>query len=294
MNVLAKVRDIPAPPPADDEARIEQTLREALERAAADRAPPRLARALEHAVFPGGGRLRPRLVHEVARAARTSEADDALADAAAAAVELLHCASLVHDDLPAFDDAPLRRGRPSVHAAFGEATAVLAGDALIVLAFEVVGRAAARAPARGLAILVELARGVGAPTGIVAGQAWELEAAVPLVQLHRAKTGALFAAATAAGAIAAGAEPSHWREVGQLLGEAYQVADDLADLPADGARQPNLARDAGPRAARARFDRLLEAAVARIPDGPGRQRIVDLARAAAGRLLPASARKVAS
>lgn len=292
MNVPSKTQ--PGMDAGRDTARIDHALKSALARAAADRAPPRLVRALHHAVFPGGGRLRPRLVLEVARAADSGAGDEALADAAAAAIELLHCASLVHDDLPAFDDAAERRGRPSVHVAFDEATAILTGDALIVLAFEVVARVAARAPSRAVAMLLELTRGVGAPSGIVAGQAWELETSVPLVELHRAKTGALFAAATATGAIAGGAEPSRWREVGQLLGEAYQVADDLADVVSDGVHLPNLARDAGPRAARARLDRLVDEAIAKIPAGPGRQRVAALARAAAARLIPAAPLEVAS
>lgn len=277
-----------------DEVFLERALRESVERCCAPSAPPGLARAIEHAVFPGGGRLRPRLTLEVARAAWTNDGDRVLAHAAAAAVELMHCASLVHDDLPSFDDAPMRRGRPSVHAAFGEATAILAGDALIVLAFETIARAAARDPARGLAIVLELSRGTGAPHGITAGQAWELEPSVPLVVLHRSKTGALFGAATAAGAIAAGADPARWREVGQLLGEAYQAADDLADADSDARGMPNLARDAGHRAARSRFDRLVAAALDRIPPGPGRQRIVAIAQAAAERLLPARPRRQAS
>ena len=116
--------------------------------------------------------------------------------AAAAAIELLHCASLVHDDLPCFDDADTRRGKPSVHAQFGEPIAVLAGDALIVLAFETLAREVV-GRARRLARLVSIvAAAVGAPRGIVAGQAWECEAAVPLVDYQRAKTGALFVGST--------------------------------------------------------------------------------------------------
>ena len=141
----------------------------------------------------------------------------------------------------------------------------------------------------------ELARGVGAPSGIVAGQAWELEPEVPLLHLHRAKTGSLFAAAAAMGAVAVGAERGRWREVGQLLGEAYQAADDLADREGDGDSTPNMARSAGAVAVRARLDRLLEGAIDRVPAGPSRERVVDLVRAAAARLLPAPvAQQVAS
>ena len=158
-------------------------------------------------------------------AARTIRA---ATEAAGAALELLHCASLVHDDLPCFDAADTRRGRPSVHKAFGEPLAVLAGDALIVLAFQTLARVPC-APQR-LAILpLTVAQSVGVPSGIVAGQAWECEPQIDLAHYHRAKTGALFAAATVAGAASAGADAEPWRMVGEKLGEAYQVADDIRD-----------------------------------------------------------------
>jgi geranylgeranyl diphosphate synthase, type II len=210
--------------------RIEQALVRAIENADGPCSPPRLAAAMRHAVFPRGARIRPRLC--LAVAAACNEDDHRLPDAAAASIELLHCASLVHDDLPCFDDATTRRGRPSVHMAFGERLAVLAGDALIVLAFETLAQAACP-PQRLCPVLLTVARAVGAPSGIVAGQAWECEAAADLVLYHRQKTGALFAAATVAGAAAAGAEPEPWRAVGERIGEAYQVADDLRDALAD-------------------------------------------------------------
>ena len=152
-----------------------------------------------------------------------------VSQAAAASIELLHCASLVHDDLPCFDDAATRRGRASVHAAFGEPLAVLAGDALIVLAFQTLAAGAAIRPTRLATLLPIVAGAVGVPSGIVAGQAWECEASADLSQYQREKTGALFAAATAAGAAAAGAEAEAWRLLGDRLGEAYQVADDIRD-----------------------------------------------------------------
>jgi geranylgeranyl diphosphate synthase type II len=126
--------------------------------------------------------------------------------AAAVAIELMHCASLVHDDLPCFDDAAMRRGRPSVHRAFDERIALLAGDALIVLAFQSLARAAIGSPSRLGKVITIVASAVGAPGGIIAGQAWECEPQVPLSSYQRAKTGALFAAAAAAGASAAGHE----------------------------------------------------------------------------------------
>ncbi|MBS0394745.1 MAG: polyprenyl synthetase family protein, partial [Proteobacteria bacterium] len=166
----------------DTSMRIERTLREALASADGPDLPPRLARAFEHSVFPGGARIRPRLCLAVARACGDDAA--ALADAAAAAIELMHCASLVHDDLPCFDDADTRRGRPSVHRAFGEPLAVLAGDGLIVLAFETLARAGAAWPERLVPLLRILARASGAPAGIVAGQGWECEPRVVLANYH--------------------------------------------------------------------------------------------------------------
>jgi geranylgeranyl diphosphate synthase type II len=191
--------------------RIEQALDEALSRAEASGAPPRLAAALRHAVFPGGARIRPRLCLAVAHACGIEDAGPATA--AAASIELLHCASLVHDDLPCFDDAPLRRGKPSVHRAFGEPLAVLAGDALIVLAFETLARETACPPLRLAGLVLSVGRAVGMPLGIVAGQAWECEPQVDLKTYHRAKTGALFAASTVCGAVAAGHDADPWRDL---------------------------------------------------------------------------------
>jgi geranylgeranyl diphosphate synthase type II len=211
----------------DATTRIERALVTAVSRAEGRAGPPRLAAALRHAVFPKGSRLRPRLCLAVADACGCQ--NPAIADAAAAAIELLHCASLVHDDLPCFDDAATRRGRPSVHVAFGEPLAVLAGDALIVLAFETIAREASGVPDLLPALLMSLARAAGTPFGIAAGQAWECEPRIDLAHYHRAKTGALFVAAAAAGATAAGAAAGAWHAFGEHLGQAYQVADDLRD-----------------------------------------------------------------
>ena len=220
--------------------RIERTLDNAVAYAEAPGAPPRLAEAIRYAVFPGGHRIRPRLC--LAVAAACGDDDPAAAEAAAAAIELLHCASLVHDDLPCFDDAETRRQKPTVHIAFGEPLAVLTGDALIVLAFETLARGAARNPQRLAALVGLVARAVGSPAGIVAGQAWESEEQVALSNYQQAKTGALFAAATVAGAAAAGATPLPWRLLGECLGEAYQVADDLRDVAC---RQEEIGKPAG-------------------------------------------------
>lgn len=216
----------------DIAGRIEQALIAAMARSEIAGCPSKLAGAMRYAVFPKGARIRPRLCHSVAMAC--GEDDPATTDAAGAALELLHCASLVHDDLPCFDAADMRRGRPSVHKAFGEPLAVLAGDALIVLAFQILSAQMARsARDRMAALTLAIAQAVGVPFGIVAGQAWECEAEIDLVHYHRAKTGALFAAAAVAGAAAAGASAEPWRLLGERLGEAYQVADDIRDATAD-------------------------------------------------------------
>lgn len=206
-----------------DERSIESTLRSALDRAE----PPRLRAALLDAVFPGGARVRPHLCLAVARAA-SGAAPSPLAEAAAAAVELIHCASLVHDDLPCFDDADTRRGRPSVHRQYGEALALLAGDALIVTAFETLARAGAPAEA-----IVTLAQATGAQGGLVSGQALELSETIRLDRYHRAKTAGLFEAAARLGAMGAGAPHEPFAAVGRSLGRFYQLADDAADLFGD-------------------------------------------------------------
>ena len=259
--------------------RIEAALDEAVARAQGPGAPPLLASALRYAVFPAGHRIRPQLCLAVATAC--GDPDPEAAEAAAAAIELLHCASLVHDDLPCFDDSPLRRGKASVHAEYGAPIAVLTGDALIVHAFATLSPVAARDPARMATLLGIVAEAVGSPGGIVAGQAWECEVAVPLADYQRAKTGALFVAATRAGAAASGADAEPWRMLGDKLGEAYQVADDLRDVLCDADElgkpigqdavrlRPNAAAQLGVGGAKSRLEELVRAAVESIPDCPG-------------------------
>ncbi len=261
------------------DARIDAALSRALALTTATAAPPLLTAALPYAVFPGGARIRPTILLSVARAC----GDDrpALAETAAAALELIHCASLAHDDLPAFDDADLRRGKPSLHRAYGEPLAILSGDSLIVLAFEVLAREGAVAPDRALRLVAELALRTGAGQGICAGQAWESEADIDLRAYHRAKTGALFIAATRMGALAAGHDPDPWEDLGTLIGEAFQVADDLKDalLPSDVTGKPAgqdaaLARPSavaamGVAGARKHLEDILSGAIASIPQCPG-------------------------
>jgi geranylgeranyl diphosphate synthase, type II len=276
--------------------RIEQALDAAVSRGETAEAPPQLAAAIRYAVFPGGARIRPRLC--LAVAAACGEDVPALTDAAACAIEFLHCASLVHDDLPCFDDAPTRRGKLSVHRAFGEPLAVLAGDALIVLSFETLARGGAARPTRLGSLLIQIAEAVGSPGGIVAGQAWESEPAVELAAYHRAKTGVLFAAATAAGAAATGAEPTPWLRLGERLGEAFQVADDLRDVAGDPqilgkpvGRDAALGRasavgELGVEGAVLRLERLIEEAIDSVPPCIGEAALKERLGREAAQFLP--------
>ena len=264
--------------------------------------PPLLAQALHYAVFPGGARVRPRLCLAVALANQTD--DPALASAAASAIELLHCASLVHDDLPCFDDATERRGKPTVHAVYGERIAVLTGDALIVGAFQHLNRHAVNAlhPERNAEVTGFVARGVASPLGICAGQAWECEPRVDVSRYHQSKTGALFVAATCAGAAAAGVDTAQWQGLGAAIGEAYQVADDIHDATAeDGALgkptgidialdRPSAVRELGLDGAVARLEGCIEEGLAAIPDCQGRDMLVQIVKHQAKRFFPAGIR----
>lgn len=278
--------------------RIEQALSAALSGTEVPSGPPRLAAAVRRAVFPGGARVRPRLCVAVALAC--GDSDPGLSNAAAASIELLHCASLVHDDLPCFDDATTRRGVPAVHLEFGERLAILAGDALIVLAFQVLGAANPAQAARLPTVLGLIARGVGQPHGIVAGQAWECEPQLSLRDYQRAKTGSLFSAATMAGAAAAGAPAEPWCALGEWLGEAYQVADDIRDVLADPALlgkptgrdlalgRPSAAATHGLLGAVEHFHSLIQNAADAVPDCRGAKPLRALVRAESERLVPAA------
>jgi geranylgeranyl diphosphate synthase type II len=283
--------------------RIDQALTAALDLGLADDGPPRLGRACRHAVLTPGSRARPRLLLAVAAAC----GDDApvVSDAAAASLELFHCASLVHDDMPVFDDADTRRGQPTVHRLFdeyGDQLALLTGDGLIVLAFENLAWGCRDHPERLGPLTLILSRAVGVGHGIVAGQAWECERDVDLTQYHREKTAALFSAATRGGAAAAGREPEAWHVLGENLGLAYQVADDLRDVAADAGEigkpigqdaahaRPSAVAELGVEGALARLHELLEGAVTSIPDCPGRDALIAMAEAEMARLLPSSLR----
>jgi geranylgeranyl diphosphate synthase type II len=286
--------------PAEDMShRIEDALGRALGRATGHSAPPQLSRALHHSVFPAGQRIRPRLTLSVAAACGDDQ--PIVSTAAAAAIELLHCASLVHDDMPCFDDAGTRRGQPSVHAAYGEPLALLAGDGLIVLAFETVALASVAEPLRATAVSLIVARAVGSPHGIVAGQGWESEPSPDLALYQRAKTGSLFAGAAMAGAAAAGQAAENWGRVGYLLGEAYQVADDIRDVmcsPTDIGKpvgrdealgRPSAVAEFGVRGAARKLCGLVEDAAESIPDCVGNAALKTQIRAQAARFLPKEA-----
>jgi geranylgeranyl diphosphate synthase type II len=276
-------------------ARIELALESAVMSCESGACAPGLAAAIRYAVFPGGARIRPRLCLAVAAAAGSPEPAIVVG---AASVELLHCASLVHDDLPCFDAAETRRGRATVQARFGEPLAVLAGDALIVLAFQSAARAFSSCPTRLPAAIELLGRASGAPCGIASGQAWECEPDVPVGLYHQQKTGALFVASAGLGALGAGVDPQPWQRFGAALGEAYQVADDVRDVLAtaddlgkpsgrDAAlARPSAVRDAGLATAVRRFLELVDAAVAAIPSCPGETQLRTLTLLEARRLLP--------
>jgi geranylgeranyl diphosphate synthase, type II len=282
------------------DARIEAAMSRAIAmgQGTAGDAPSRLAQALDYAVSPGGARIRPTILLSVALAC----GDDCpeLSDAAAVALEVIHSASLVHDDLPAFDNAATRRGKPSLHRAYGEPIAVLAGDSLIVMGFEVLARTGALAPMRALSLIQHLASRTGMPMGICAGQGWESETQINLRAYHRAKTGALFIAATQMGAIAAGQEPEPWEELGARIGEAFQVADDLRDAlessesmgkpSGQDARhgRPSAVTDLGVAGAVAHLKDILSGAISSIPACPGEARLAEMVRRYAQKMTPVS------
>lgn len=281
--------------------RIEAAVSNAIYAGQGGMAPARLAASLDYAVNPGGARIRPTILMSVAMACGEDKPE--LTDAAAAALEVIHCASLVHDDLPCFDDADLRRGKPSLHRAFSEPLAVLAGDSLIVMGFQILAKAAAHDPQRAIALIEILSNRTGMPNGICAGQGWESEAEIDLSAYHQSKTGALFIAATQMGAVAAGQDAEAWEELGSRIGEAFQVADDLRDALCDEQMlgkpagqddlhgRPNAVATYGVRGAVARFDDILAGAIASIPACPGEAALAQMVRAYADKLVPADARE---
>ncbi|MDR5899248.1 (2E,6E)-farnesyl diphosphate synthase [Halomonas vilamensis] len=229
-------------------ARVDATLSALFE--ARPATAPRLEAAMRHGLLVGGKRLRPLLVY---LAGRALGADDEALDAPAAAIELIHAYSLIHDDLPAMDDDDLRRGQPTVHIVYDEATAILAGDALQTLAFEVL----ANTPHPRLGSLVRTLATASGRDGMVAGQALDLDAVGghpdvdALAHMHAHKTGALIEAAVRLGGLVAVAETDPRLEAlsryARAIGLAFQIHDDVLDVIGDTA---TLGKTSGADAAR--------------------------------------------
>ena len=224
-------------------SRIEATLDQLLGPQALEQEverPPRLLEAMRYATLGGGKRLRPFLFVEAAALFGTARTDVGLCRAASA-LEMIHCYSLVHDDLPAMDDDDLRRGKPTTHKAFDEATAILAGDALLTYAFDIMADPAIHAdPVARADLVLGLSRAAGLG-GMAGGQMLDLEAesrtlnAEQISTLQAMKTGALIRFGCEGGAVFAGAssdDRTTMREFGEIIGRAFQLADDLLDVTA--------------------------------------------------------------
>lgn len=211
------------------DARLEQLL------PAPDTRPESVHRAMRHSVFAGGKRIRPILCLESAALAGS----EAGALDVGCALEMIHTYSLIHDDLPALDNDDFRRGVPTCHKAFGEAIAILAGDALLTLAFEVLAARSPADPARRAAILAEVAHAAGTIEGMIGGQVIDIESERRQVEpetveyIHRAKTGAMLRVAVRSGALAACASDqdlASLSEYGKQIGLAFQIVDDILDV----------------------------------------------------------------
>jgi geranylgeranyl pyrophosphate synthase len=284
-------------------ARIEQVLDRCL--ALPDPGTPRLREAMRYSTLGGGKRLRPALVYLTGESLGAALAD---LDAPAAAVELIHVYSLVHDDLPAMDDDDLRRGRPTCHRAYDEATAILVGDALQALAFSVLADHSMGnvAPATRLSMIRTLAQAAGT-AGMAGGQAVDLAAvgqtlSVDAVEnMHRRKTGALIKGSVLLGAIGAGIDSGRdfqaLESFGDEIGLAFQIQDDILDVEGDAAvlgkttgadaalSKPTYPSTVGLPAARDRARALRDRAIAALaPLGPRNAPLVELAQFVVSRI----------
>lgn len=257
--------------------------------------PPRLAEAMRYSVIGGGKRLRPLLVLLAAEACGGSRER---AMPAACALEMVHTYSLIHDDLPAMDNDDLRRGRPTCHRAFDEATAILAGDALLTLAFEVIARHVQ--PAEAAVECTRLLAEASGPSGMAGGQMVDLESEgkrdgsiAELEAIHRRKTGALLQAALRIGGVLGGANATQAEALdgyGRSVGLAFQIVDDLLDVEGDESKMGKRTRKdsglgkwtypglLGIEASRARARGLVESALDCLASmGPGGHRLRELA-----------------
>ncbi len=199
-------------------------------------APESIHKSIRYSIFAGGKRIRPLLAMAAARAVKPEAVGS---EDAACTLEMIHTYSLIHDDLPAMDDDDLRRGRPTNHVVFGEAMAILAGDALCTIAFQTLGRLTEVSAEVRLALIEELSVASGTLGGMIAGQVLDIEgegqapSAELLDQIHHAKTGALLRASVRMGAIYAGATPDQLHaltQFGEHMGLAFQIVDDILDI----------------------------------------------------------------
>jgi geranylgeranyl diphosphate synthase type II len=217
----------------EQQIRVDEALRNCVP---AESTPPEsIHKAMRYSLFAGGKRIRPILCIAAARAVSDSPIG---IESAASALELIHTYSLIHDDLPALDNDDLRRGRPTCHKVFGEAIAILAGDALLTLAFQVLAQLDC-GPERKTRLIEELAVASGTVNGMIGGQVHDLEGegkhptAALLEAIHRAKTGALLKASLRMGAIYAGAGDNQLQALscyGEHIGLAFQIVDDVLDV----------------------------------------------------------------
>ncbi|MFK7889903.1 MAG: polyprenyl synthetase family protein [Granulosicoccus sp.] len=275
---------------------IETNLQRAARSITLSPCPEKLRQAIHYTLFPGGARVRPKLVMAVAQACGDGSAP--LACEAACAIEFLHCASLVQDDLACFDNAATRRGKPSVHQQYDERLAILASDALIVGAFEILTNVRDASLANQLELVKVLSVQVGSVRGITAGQAWECEDEIDTDAYHQAKTGALFSAATQAGAVSVGAAGEPWAVTGSCIGSAYQIADDIHDVLGNESDlgkpvnvdavngRPNAVHEIGVDQAVARLKQMIERVIDTVPSCNNADFFIQTIRHEAQRFLP--------
>ena len=276
---------------------IEEALEVSIKRMRKSPGAPGLGNAIKYSVFPGGARIRPNLCLAVAKACGYE--DEKISLASCIAIELIHCASLVHDDLPCFDNALVRRGKESTHVKFGQPLAVLAGDSLIVGAFEELAISSKSNPDKLSQLIRILAKSSGMPSGICSGQGWESEKKIDLSSYHRLKTSSLFVAASQMGAVSAGENPEKWLGLGTGIGEAFQIADDLRD--SEGTEEsigkpvnqdisnnrPSAVIELGKDGARKKMRVILDEAIESIPACVGRDKLIEVVKKQSDMLISA-------